>query len=156
MYTCPSCGRTSYNPNDALNRYCGYCHVFEADKQAGRAFKVEIMNQSGCDWDAVFAPPIQDDFIFAICNQVGAFKGWFGGNDVWAHIRAASSWEDENCRAIVTIILKKLPDDVWEFLRPRRPLRDEDDAKAEFNLLCEVIFGVLQDMAEFMRLGDAL
>ena len=34
MYTCPSCGRTSYNPNDTLNRYCGYCHVFEADKQA--------------------------------------------------------------------------------------------------------------------------
>jgi hypothetical protein len=29
MYTCPKCGRISHNPNDALNRYCGYCHLFE-------------------------------------------------------------------------------------------------------------------------------
>jgi predicted transcriptional regulator len=29
MYTCPKCGRISHNPNDALNRYCGYCHIFE-------------------------------------------------------------------------------------------------------------------------------
>lgn len=25
---CPTCGRTSYNPHDVENRYCGYCHVF--------------------------------------------------------------------------------------------------------------------------------
>lgn len=28
-YTCPKCGRTSYNPNDIANKYCGYCHEFE-------------------------------------------------------------------------------------------------------------------------------
>lgn len=27
-YTCPHCGRTSHNPNDELNRYCGACHHF--------------------------------------------------------------------------------------------------------------------------------
>ena len=24
--TCPVCGRTSYNPNDIREGYCGYCH----------------------------------------------------------------------------------------------------------------------------------
>lgn len=24
--TCPKCGRTSYNPNDIEQGYCGYCH----------------------------------------------------------------------------------------------------------------------------------
>lgn len=28
--TCPTCGRTSYNPNDAVHRYCGVCG-FHAD-----------------------------------------------------------------------------------------------------------------------------
>jgi hypothetical protein len=27
-FTCPDCGRTSYNPNDARHRYCGACHKF--------------------------------------------------------------------------------------------------------------------------------
>lgn len=30
-YTCPKCGRTSHNPNDEANRYCGFCHAFERD-----------------------------------------------------------------------------------------------------------------------------
>jgi hypothetical protein len=27
-FTCPHCGRTSYNPNDIAQRYCGACHQF--------------------------------------------------------------------------------------------------------------------------------
>lgn len=26
--TCHECGRTSHNPNDVRNRYCGNCHEF--------------------------------------------------------------------------------------------------------------------------------
>jgi len=26
--TCPRCGRTSFNPNDIEQRYCGNCHRF--------------------------------------------------------------------------------------------------------------------------------
>lgn len=26
--TCPQCGRTSYNPNDVRERYCGNCHQY--------------------------------------------------------------------------------------------------------------------------------
>lgn len=24
--TCPKCKRTSYNPNDIREKYCGFCH----------------------------------------------------------------------------------------------------------------------------------
>ncbi len=30
-YTCPTCKRTSYNPNDEKFKYCGSCNVFEDD-----------------------------------------------------------------------------------------------------------------------------
>lgn len=26
--TCPQCGRTSHNPNDVREKYCGYCHQY--------------------------------------------------------------------------------------------------------------------------------
>jgi hypothetical protein len=29
--TCPRCGRTSHNPNDVRERYCGFCHAFHED-----------------------------------------------------------------------------------------------------------------------------
>jgi hypothetical protein len=28
-YICPRCGRTSHNPHDLANRYCGACQSFE-------------------------------------------------------------------------------------------------------------------------------
>jgi ribosomal protein L37E len=30
-YTCPRCGRVSYNPNDREHRYCSICKSFEED-----------------------------------------------------------------------------------------------------------------------------
>lgn len=27
-FTCPACGKTSYNPNDIKHQYCGFCHTF--------------------------------------------------------------------------------------------------------------------------------
>lgn len=30
VYVCPRCERVSHNENDALHRYCGACHQFEA------------------------------------------------------------------------------------------------------------------------------
>jgi len=26
--TCPQCGRTSHNPNDVREKYCGACHQY--------------------------------------------------------------------------------------------------------------------------------
>lgn len=28
--TCPNCGRTSYNPNDVRERFCGACHRYHS------------------------------------------------------------------------------------------------------------------------------
>jgi ribosomal protein S27AE len=33
-FTCPDCGKESFNVNDVVNRYCGKCHVFTEDKRA--------------------------------------------------------------------------------------------------------------------------
>jgi ribosomal protein S27AE len=30
-YTCPRCGRVSFNPHDREQRYCGACHQFETN-----------------------------------------------------------------------------------------------------------------------------
>lgn len=29
-FTCPRCGKTSHNPNDVRESYCGSCHQFQA------------------------------------------------------------------------------------------------------------------------------
>jgi hypothetical protein len=34
-FQCPRCGRTSYNPNDAANGYCGACHWWTGDPLLG-------------------------------------------------------------------------------------------------------------------------
>jgi hypothetical protein len=34
-YTCPKCGKTSHNPHDAVNRYCGNCHQYEDEQCSG-------------------------------------------------------------------------------------------------------------------------
>lgn len=38
--TCPRCGRTSYNPNDVREGYCGNCHDWTAprDDDPGSVF----------------------------------------------------------------------------------------------------------------------
>jgi hypothetical protein len=35
---CLLCQRTSYNPNDVENRYCGFCHIFHFDLQIFKNF----------------------------------------------------------------------------------------------------------------------
>jgi hypothetical protein len=37
-FTCPVCGRTSWNPIDARERYCGACHGFTETPPAGFAW----------------------------------------------------------------------------------------------------------------------
>jgi hypothetical protein len=108
----------------------------------------------GCNWNSVFAPPIDDKVIFDTCNETATFKGWVGRNNVWAHIRAARSWEEPDVRWILRTIVEKLDDDVLQFLGPRAPIPDEQEAQAELDSLYELIFWVLQDVAEFMRIGN--
>jgi hypothetical protein len=110
----------------------------------------------GCNWNSIFAPPIDDKVLFGACNEAAAFRGWTGQNDVWTHIRAARSSEEPNVRSIISTILAKLEDDVLVFLGPRMPIRNEEEAQAESDSLYELIFWVLQDVAEFMKIGDGI
>jgi hypothetical protein len=32
--TCPNCGRTSHNPTDVREGYCGYCHDWTTPRGA--------------------------------------------------------------------------------------------------------------------------
>jgi ribosomal protein S27AE len=34
MFTCPRCGMTSHNVNDAREGYCGNCHDYTGDTKA--------------------------------------------------------------------------------------------------------------------------
>jgi hypothetical protein len=108
----------------------------------------------GCNWNAVFAPPVQDNLVFDSCNELGRFRGWLGTDDVWSHIRQANDWQSPHIRALITTIVEKLDDDVLNFLGPREPIRNEQEAKAELDSLYELFFWVLKDIAEFMKIGD--
>lgn len=44
-FTCPICGFTSHNPNDARERYCGRCHAFVDDP--ARFLTLGLMNEDG-------------------------------------------------------------------------------------------------------------
>lgn len=35
-YTCPTCQRTSHNPNDARHKYCAYCNRFATEERRDR------------------------------------------------------------------------------------------------------------------------
>ena len=45
--TCPSCGKTSYNPGDIQNRYCGNCHEFHDGPDEKREYRgLELIYKS--------------------------------------------------------------------------------------------------------------
>jgi hypothetical protein len=111
------------------------------------------MTDSAADWDAVFLAPIPDALIFAVCDEVRAFRG-ISRKGFWDRVRATPSWDSHrDIRAIITIILQRLPEDVLDFLRPRRRLRNEEEAVAESTQLCEAVHAGLQEIGEFMRIG---
>jgi hypothetical protein len=105
-----------------------------------------------CDWNSVFAPPIPDELLFNRCHAIASFKGW-RDRDFWCYFREKESWENQDCRSIIIAIIEKFPDDVLEFFAAPRPLSPEE-AQAELDRFCEVIFEVLKDIAEFMKIGD--
>jgi hypothetical protein len=108
-----------------------------------------------CNWNSLFAPPIDDKLLFDTCNEIGRFKGWVGSDDVWHHIRQANDESSLDIRVLITTIIEKLDDDVLDHLGPRTPIRNEQEAKAELDSLYQLIFWILKDIAEFMRIGDA-
>jgi hypothetical protein len=43
--TCHTCGRTSANPNDIRERYCGHCHVFHDDAAGAEPLVTEALTR---------------------------------------------------------------------------------------------------------------
>ena len=41
--TCPQCGKTSHNPNDVRERYCGFCHQFHEFMKIGGAMSASTI-----------------------------------------------------------------------------------------------------------------
>lgn len=53
-FTCPQCGITSWNPNDAAEGYCGRCHWW-----TGVPGLAEILDQPDVQWVGDSAQPDQ-------------------------------------------------------------------------------------------------
>lgn len=57
-FTCPRCGATSYNPNDAREGYCGRCQDWTGDRgrfhplllAASRAWRARLANDAEFRW----------------------------------------------------------------------------------------------------------
>jgi len=46
--TCPDCGRTSYNPNDIEQGYCGYCHDWTSHPASVREAEGALPRKTPC------------------------------------------------------------------------------------------------------------
>jgi hypothetical protein len=62
-YTCPICGRTSHNPNDVREGYCGACHGWTAHPShchCGAPFNEASGDWrfDGCGWQHYHGYPI--------------------------------------------------------------------------------------------------
>lgn len=68
-FTCPTCHRTSYNPNDMINNYCGNCHQFKYPRDPefikGFATACQIFDRmfADPDWDGQCSIRFASTFI---------------------------------------------------------------------------------------------
>jgi len=62
--TCPVCGRTSYNPNDVLWGYCGFCHDWTTTK--GTTMKVDSVTHFTDEIGVVEISTFRDEMTLVI------------------------------------------------------------------------------------------
>lgn len=66
--TCPECRRTSYNPNDIKNGYCGFCHAWTSDPHDSRSHNDP---RPGTWLIVVELPPfVSDKMWIALLNHI--------------------------------------------------------------------------------------
>lgn len=56
MFRCPRCNRSSTNPSDEAERYCGHCHLYVNDKLALLYFTWSELETIGKLIDAEILP----------------------------------------------------------------------------------------------------
>jgi len=91
-YTCPSCGVTSYNPEDVRHEYCGNCHVTRQEVEAGRK-KPRIISTKD-----IGKEDIQDDETVLVTNDRAIIKG--GTLDVADYSVMATAAHGEGSKAL--------------------------------------------------------
>lgn len=66
--TCPECRRTSYNPNDIKEGYCGYCHAWTSNPLDARMHN----NPRAGTWLIVveLPPRYSDKMWFALLRHI--------------------------------------------------------------------------------------
>lgn len=77
-FTCPRCGRTSHNPNDEREGYCGACHDWtgtpsvEGDDYLAKMTRLHVLTAEDERKVAdLLAPPTEGDDRCPICNKHG-------------------------------------------------------------------------------------
>jgi hypothetical protein len=55
-FTCPRCGRTSHNPNDAAQNYCSNCRVFLDDEATVVKAMAEELSRKTANMELVLRP----------------------------------------------------------------------------------------------------
>jgi chitosanase len=86
-FTCPQCGRTSYNPNDVREGYCGWCHDYtRADTELAR-LRAELQEQETKMSASPFVPfdPKLVDFIRRILSVAETDKAEWDPSAVYVY-----------------------------------------------------------------------
>lgn len=108
--TCPRCGFTSYNGNDVLNQYCGFCHVWLQDAASLNMMMMSPAERAMClRLECTYARLLPDGRALIVESRES--KAWLrvhyegdphppmGLDGVWAYeslafaVSAAATWE---------------------------------------------------------------
>jgi hypothetical protein len=102
-YTCPRCGRVSYNPHDLAHRYCGACKRFEDEPLHRVAAHPTLMSLATLkaagipranwflnpyeDWEPAFFQDVADTFHW---NDYAAIQTWGNAQEALEEDAAAA------------------------------------------------------------------
>jgi len=82
-FTCPRCFKTSHNPNDERERYCGNCHQFFS-REIGRELKVSELNPRTVVWIAKLGRPFASMWVVAVSDKLVHFRAGKVGMEFFA------------------------------------------------------------------------
>lgn len=114
-YTCPRCGRASYNPHDVVQKYCGSCHdwtgpVLAEDLDA-------LVEEAERGYDITIGPSQARMIISALERRESFWRNQLGDDD---YERALAHWRTQ-CQspAPCSCGCGCEPDGEWHFTESR-------------------------------------
>src|SRR5215472_10938146 len=82
-YTCPRCFKTSHNPNDEREHYCGKCHAFQS-REVGRELKVIDLKPRTVVWIAKLNRSTASMWVVAVSEKLVHFRAGKVGMEFFA------------------------------------------------------------------------